>query len=101
MRIVVDAMGSDNCPIPDVEGAVLGAREFSKSIILVGDQNKIKQELAKYNTNGLNLEVVHASETILMTDKPSTVGKDKPNSSMHIGMNLVKDNTRRRISHCG
>jgi phosphate acyltransferase len=91
MRIVLDAMGSDNCPIPDVEGAVLAAREYSDSIILVGDQSKINHELAKYNTVGLNLEVVHASETVLMTDKPSAVGKDKPNSSMHIGLNLVKD----------
>jgi phosphate acyltransferase len=91
MRIVLDAMGSDNCPIPDVEGAVLAAREYSDSIILVGDQGKIHHELAKYNTGGLNLEVVHANETVLMTDKPSVVGKDKPNSSMHIGLNLVKD----------
>ena len=92
MRIVLDAMGSDNAPTPDVEGAVLAAKEFNDPIILVGDQNKIRAELSKYNTNGLNLEVVHASETVLMTDKPSAVGKDKPNSSMHIGMNLVKDN---------
>jgi glycerol-3-phosphate acyltransferase PlsX len=91
MRIVLDAMGSDNCPIPDVEGAVLAAREYSDSIILVGDQSKIHHELAKYNTVGLNLEVVHASEAVLMTDKPSAVGKEKPNSSMHIGLNLVKD----------
>lgn len=91
MRIVVDAMGSDNCPIPDVEGAVLAAREFKDTILLVGDQKKIDHELAKYNTNGLGLEVVHASEFILMTDKPSAAGKEKPNSSMHVGMNLVKD----------
>jgi phosphate acyltransferase len=91
MRIVLDAMGSDNCPIPDVEGAVLAAREYSDPIILVGDQGKIHHELAKYNTVGLNLEVVHASETVLMTDKPSVVGKGKPDSSMHVGLNLVKD----------
>jgi glycerol-3-phosphate acyltransferase PlsX len=84
-------MGSDNYPIPDVEGAVLAAREFKDTIILVGDQNKINYELAKYNTNGLSLEVVHARETILMTDKPSVVGKEKSNSSMHVGLNLVKD----------
>jgi phosphate acyltransferase len=91
MRIVVDAMGSDNYPIPDVEGAVLAAREFRDTIILVGDQKKIEHELAKYNTNGLSLEVIYASEAVLMTDKPSVVAKDKPNSSMHVGLNLVKD----------
>jgi phosphate acyltransferase len=91
MRIVVDAMGSDNCPIPDVEGAVLAARAFRDTIIIVGDEKKINHELAKYDTKGLSLEIAHASEIVLMTDKPSAVGKDKPNSSMHVGMNLVKD----------
>ncbi|MDX2136952.1 MAG: phosphate acyltransferase PlsX [Chloroflexota bacterium] len=90
MRIVVDAMGTDNYPAPDVEGAVLAARDFSDPIIVVGDEAAIKRELAKHTTAGLPIEVVHASEVITMEDKPGTVGKAKPNSSMHVGMNLVK-----------
>jgi len=92
MRIALDAMGSDHCPVPDVEGAVLAAKEFTDTVFLVGDQDKIKRELAKYDTTGLNLQVIHASQSVLMSDKPSIVGKDKPNSSMHVGMNLVKNN---------
>src|SRR5215813_10692021 len=91
MRIVLDAMGSDTCPVPDVEGAVLAAREYGDTIILVGDQAKINQELKKYDTTGLKLEVVQADEVILMTDKPSVVGKGKPQSSMHVGMKLVAE----------
>jgi phosphate acyltransferase len=91
MRIVLDAMGSDECPVPDVEGAVLASREFGDTIILVGGQEQIKGELQKYNTSGLNLEVVPAQEVISMTDKPSVVGKGKPQSSMHIGLKLVAD----------
>jgi glycerol-3-phosphate acyltransferase PlsX len=90
MRIVVDAMGTDNFPAPDVEGAVLAARDFGDPIIIVGDEAAIKRELAKHMTAGLPIEVVHASEVITMDDKPAVVGKAKPNSSMHVGMNLVK-----------
>ncbi|NWF69680.1 MAG: phosphate acyltransferase PlsX [Chloroflexi bacterium] len=91
MRIVVDAMGSDACPAPDVAGAVLAARELGSAILLVGDEKAIKAELVKHHTVGLKIDVVHAAETIAMTDKPSAVIKGKPQSSMHVGMNLVKD----------
>ena len=52
-RIVVDAMGSDNFPTPDVEGAVMAAREYGVEIILVGDASKIKPILEKQDTAGL------------------------------------------------
>jgi len=90
MKIVVDAMGSDDHPGPDVAGAVQAAREFGDHIILVGDQVKIEAELASQNTSGLALEVVHASQAISMEDKPSQIVKNKPESSMHVGLSLVK-----------
>lgn len=91
MKIVVDAMGSDERPTPDVEGAIAAAREYRDTIILVGDERQIQRELAKHDTQGLPIEVVHADEEILMHDKPSAVMKQKSGSSMHVGMNLVKD----------
>lgn len=91
MKIVVDAMGSDDHPGPDVAGAVQAAREFGDHIILVGDQAKIEAELASQNTSGLALEVVHASQAVSMEDKPSQIVKNKPESSMHVGLSLVKD----------
>jgi glycerol-3-phosphate acyltransferase PlsX len=91
MRIVVDAMGSDHYPEPDVAGAVMAAREWGDEIILVGDARRIEAELAKHDTAGLALQVVHASEVIEMTDKPAESAKQKTDSSMHVGMNLVKN----------
>ncbi len=91
MRIVVDAMGSDNRPEPDVAGAVLAAREFGETMILVGDQVRLAAELAKHDTAGLSLEVCHAPEEVTMTDKPSEVVKGKPASSLHVGLALVRD----------
>lgn len=93
MRIVLDAMGSDNFPEPDVTGAVMAAREFGDTIILVGDEAQIEPELAKQNTSGLSLEIKHTPQAISMTDKPGDVIKSKPESSMHIGMQLVKEGT--------
>lgn len=89
MRIVVDAMGSDHHPGPDVEGAVLAAREFGDTIVLVGDRERVQAELARHETAGLPIEVVHAPQQITMEDKPGLVGRAKPESSMHIGMQLV------------
>ncbi|MBI5930663.1 MAG: phosphate acyltransferase PlsX [Chloroflexi bacterium] len=101
MRIVLDAMGSDNCPVPDVEGAVQAAREFGDTVILVGDETRIKAELAKYPTAGLPIEVVHASQTITMEDTPSKIVKGKPDSSIHVGLQLVEDGKADAFVSCG
>jgi glycerol-3-phosphate acyltransferase PlsX len=91
MRVILDAMGSDHNPVPDVEGAVLAAREFGDTIVLVGDEARVKAELSKHDTSGLKLEIVHAPQAVTMEDKPGVVGRAKPESSMHVGMRLVKD----------
>ncbi|MGE5263329.1 MAG: phosphate acyltransferase PlsX [Acidobacteriota bacterium] len=89
MKIALDAMGSDARPVPDVEGAVQAAREFGITVMLVGDQDKIKTELAKYNTQGLDLPVVHAQDEIAMTEHVEAV-KAKKGASMNIAVRLVK-----------
>ena len=75
MRIVVDAMGSDAHPEPDVAGAVAAAREFGDDIITVRDEARIKTELNKHDVSGLKLHVQHASQAITMTDKPGDVSR--------------------------
>jgi glycerol-3-phosphate acyltransferase PlsX len=91
MRIVVDAMGSDNHPVPDVVGAVDAAREFGDTLILTGDEAQIEGILSQQNMTGVDIEIKHASQAISMTDKPSDVFKNKPDSSVHVGLKLVKD----------
>lgn len=93
MKIAIDAMGTDNRPQPDVAGAVLAAREYGDTLFLIGDQARIERELDQHDTTGLALEIIHAPEEIVMHDKPSAVMKSKPQSSMHIGLNMVKDGT--------
>lgn len=92
MRIVVDAMGCDNHPVADVGGAVLAARRWPEDeYLLVGDKDLVESELAKHATSGLKLRVVHAAQQITMTDKASEVLKSKPQSSMHVGLQLLRD----------
>jgi glycerol-3-phosphate acyltransferase PlsX len=94
-RIVVDAMGSDTHPAPDVEGAVQAAREYGVEIILVGDEAKIAPELNKYDTAGLPIRIVHAPEMLTMEDKGMALvlKARRPNSrnSMAVGIDLVKN----------
>ncbi|PJF41410.1 MAG: phosphate--acyl-ACP acyltransferase [Phototrophicales bacterium] len=101
MRIALDAMGTDNYPAPDVEGAVLAAREFGCTVVLVGDEQRLKTELAHHNTVNLSIEIVHAPEVINMTDKPQDVVRNKPQSSMHIGMELVENGDCEGFVTCG
>lgn len=89
MRIALDAMGSDTCPQADVAGGVLAARELGHTVLLVGDEQQIKVELSRLNAAGLPIEIVHAEQQVLMTDTPAKAGKEKPRSSMHVGMELV------------
>lgn len=91
MRIVLDAMGTDQYPAPDVEGAVLAARDWDDTIILVGDRDQLRAELEKYDTAGLQLELVHASQVIEMTDPPADAARAKKDASMRVGMNLLRD----------
>ncbi len=94
-RIVVDAMGSDEFPRPDVEGAVLAAREYGVEIILVGDEGIIKPILDAQNTDGLKIRILHAPEMLTMNDKGDNLvlkarAKDAKNS-MAVGIDLVKN----------
>jgi len=94
-RIVVDAMGSDNFPLPDVEGAVMAAREYGVEVILVGDQNKINPVLESLSTSGLRIRIVHAPDMLTMKDKGENLvlkarSKDSRNS-MAVGIDLIKN----------
>lgn len=89
MKIVLDAMGGDFGPAPNVEAAVQVAREFGCEIALVGRQEQIRPLLVQHNTANLHLPIVHASEVIEMHDHPAQAVKAKKNSSMVVGMQML------------
>lgn len=94
MRIVVDAMGSDKFPVPDVEGAVQAAREYGVEIILVGDESKVRPVLDAQNPQGLPIKIVHAPEMLTMEDKGMALAlkakRKEPKTSMAIAVDLLK-----------
>jgi glycerol-3-phosphate acyltransferase PlsX len=91
MKIVVDAMGGDHAPEAIVEGAVLAAQEYETPIILTGLSEKIQTELDKHDPDHtLPIEIVHADEVVEMNDSPGKVLRSKRNSSMKIGLDLLK-----------
>jgi phosphate acyltransferase len=95
IRIVVDAMGSDDFPVPDVLGAIMAAREYAVEIILVGDEEKVKPVLDSQKVGPLPIRIVHAPEMLTMEDKGMALvlKARRPNSknSMAVGIDLVKN----------
>jgi phosphate acyltransferase len=91
ITIAVDAMGGDNAPRPEVEGSVLAAREHDVRVLLVGQPNILRPELAKHDTENLRIEMVPASEVISMQDHPAQAFRRKKDSSMHVAARLVRE----------
>jgi glycerol-3-phosphate acyltransferase PlsX len=91
MRIIVDAMGSDNAPAPDVEGAIRAARRFGCGVILVGREDPVRAELAKHDVAGLSVELVHAKDVVEMHEHPAQAVRQKDDASVVVGMRLLRD----------
>ncbi|HTM40347.1 MAG TPA: phosphate acyltransferase PlsX [Terriglobales bacterium] len=90
--IAVDAMGSDRAPKPEIEGAILAARNHHVQVLLVGREDVLRQELTHHpQAARLPIEVVHASEVITMEDKAAQALRAKRDSSMRVGIRLVHD----------
>ena len=93
IKVAVDAMGGDFAPLNDVSGAIIAAEEKKDSleIILVGKENLINEELKKHKIGLSNISVVNAADVITMHDSPTDSLKTKSDSSISVGINLVKD----------
>ena len=91
ITIALDAMGGDNAPRAEVEGAVLAARELDVRVVLVGIEATVRQELARHRAKGLPIDVVNATEVIAMTDSPSQAFRRKKDSSVHVAARLVRE----------
>jgi glycerol-3-phosphate acyltransferase PlsX len=91
IRVALDAMGGDKAPGEVVLGAVQAAREYSMGVYLVGREEVIRAELAKHDTSGLDLPVVHTDEVIEMDEHPASAVRRKKNASMTLALQLVRD----------
>ncbi|NBI10522.1 phosphate acyltransferase PlsX [Colidextribacter sp. OB.20] len=92
MKIIVDAMGGDNAPQAPVMGAIQAVKEYGVNIILVGKSEEILKVLADNGISDLpaGVEVAYASEVVEMCDDPATAFRRKKDSSLTVGLNLLK-----------
>src|ERR1700691_4898325 len=90
--IALDAMGSDRAPKPEIEGAIHAARNYGMRVLLIGPEATVKAELERHPAaSRLPIEVVHASEFITMQDKAVQAVRAKRDSSMRVGLRLVRE----------
>lgn len=87
--IALDGMGGDHAPDVVVEGAVLAARELGVRVLLVGPQRELETKLGQTGA-GLPIEVVNATQVIEMDEHPANAVRQKPDSSMVVGVKLVR-----------
>ncbi|MBU1862527.1 MAG: phosphate acyltransferase PlsX [Candidatus Omnitrophica bacterium] len=89
-RIAVDGMGGDFAPYAAVDGAVQAANDFNLEVVIVGQENVIKRELQKHKVTGGKLFIQHAPEVVDMGESPVSAIKKKKNSSIAVGIDLLK-----------
>ncbi len=99
--VAVDAMGGDNAPAVEVEGAVIAARKWGMAIVLVGDTDRITDELGKHDTDNLLISIQHASEVVGMDDAASDALRRKKDSSIRVAYDLVKANKAHAVVSAG
>ncbi|AFL90281.1 phosphate:acyl-(acyl carrier protein) acyltransferase [Terriglobus roseus DSM 18391] len=100
--IVLDAMGSDKGPDPEIRGAIAACRQFPVRVHLVGPENMIRPLLEEHlRGERLPIHVVHASEWISMDDKAAASVRSKKDSSMRVGLKLVREGKARGFVTAG
>ncbi len=93
MKIALDAMGGDYAPQVTVEGAAAALTDFGgklDKLVLVGDETKLKAELDRIAFSHAKLEICHASQAVAMDESPVKSLREKKDSSLSVGANLVK-----------
>lgn len=89
--VAVDAMGGDLAPLETVKGCVLALEDKNIKLAIVGKQSEIDAELSKYSYDKTRISVINASEVIQNDDTPTAAIKEKKDSSMVVGLNMLKN----------
>ena len=93
MKLIIDAMGGDNAPLEIVKGALSGQKRWGVDVTLTGDTTAILQALEACGEKTLpqGMEIVHTTETVEMCDDPATVFRRKKDTSMGVGLTMLRD----------
>lgn len=99
-KIAVDAMGGDYAPDEIVAGALRATEELDVDVLLVGDRDQIQSSVGEHTTSS-HIEIVPAEGIISMNEEPLVGIKRKPQASINVAMNLVKDNRAEAVVSAG
>ena len=92
MRIIIDAMSGDNAPLEIIKGVGLAAGEYiNEEFVLVGNEEIIKKIASEENIDISKMEIVHTESVISMHDDPICIAKEKRDSSMGLGLQLLAE----------
>ncbi len=89
--IAVDAMGGDNAPYEIIKGGVDAVKEFGIKVVLVGQEDVIKEHLSKMDYDKEKIEILNATEVISTEEVPTTAIRRKKDSSIVVGLKYVKE----------
>jgi glycerol-3-phosphate acyltransferase PlsX len=90
MRIVLDAMGSDDHPEPEVQAALEAFRLWGEPVLLAGPEPQLQELLERLGGSRGQVQIVHAPDVLEMTDKAAEAARSKPYSSMAVGMEQLR-----------
>ena len=91
MKIIVDMMGGDNAPLAVLEGAAQAVKEYGVQLIGVGNEALVRKTAAEHNIPLDGIELVNCTETIEMCDEPARAVRQKKDSSIVVGLNMLKE----------
>lgn len=91
MKIILDLMGGDNAPLAPLDGAAQAVKEYGVEIIGLGDEALIRKTAAENNISLDGIQLVNCTENIEMCDEPARAVRQKKDSSIVVGLNMLKD----------
>lgn len=103
MKIIVDAMGGDNAPLEIVKGALQGRARWGVDIVLTGDAAQILRALEECGEKTVpqGVEIANATQTVEMCDDPATVFRHKKDTSMGVGLTMLRDGKADALASAG
>lgn len=101
MKIIIDAMGGDNAPAAQVEGAIRAVNELGVDIVFVGKEETVRNELKKHKYPEKKVSVVNADEVITNHEEPAKAVRSKKNSSIVVAAGMLKNGEADALLACG
>ena len=91
MKIIVDMMGGDNAPLAVLEGAAQAVKEYGVTVVGVGNEALVRRTAQENSIPLDGIELVNCTEAIDMCDEPARAIRQKKDSSIVVGLNMLKD----------